>query len=290
MKQSLLFLSLLLCCSMLFATSSHALGKRGHQLVCDLAYQQLDTSHQQAVDSLIGALSQKEKQAINRYLKRSLDREITFADSCVWADAIKKHKAYKRFNAWHYINVGRDAEQITTEACVKDCITVAIASHYSQLSSASSVKQKRQALMFLGHWLGDIHQPLHVSFASDLGGNRRMISQGEFCQNLHHYWDVCLLPRSNKQQQAWQAELNEQWQQQSFSWSDALASQWANESFSIVRQPSVLYCQQSETGCLPYQSKTIPLPTTYFGEHQPIMKNQVRLAAQRLNRLISLAL
>lgn len=49
-----------------------------------------------------------------------------------------------------------------------------------------------EALEFLGHWVGDIHPPLHVSFEDDRGGNR-VAAQGTSCENLHAVWDRCLV-------------------------------------------------------------------------------------------------
>jgi S1/P1 Nuclease len=40
------------------------------------------------------------------------------------------------------------------------------------LSSSSASEQERlEALKYLGHWDGDVHQPLHLSFQDDRGGN-----------------------------------------------------------------------------------------------------------------------
>jgi len=51
---------------------------------------------------------------------------------------------------------------------------------------------KLVALKSLGHWVGDIHQPLHVSFLDDKGGNTIRTS-GQCPGNLHAVWDTCLV-------------------------------------------------------------------------------------------------
>jgi S1/P1 Nuclease len=43
-------------------------------------------------------------------------------------------------------------------------------------------------LKSVGHWVGDIHQPLHVSFVDDRGGNNIRVS-GQCAGNLHATWD-----------------------------------------------------------------------------------------------------
>jgi hypothetical protein len=47
-------------------------------------------------------------------------------------------------------------------------------------------------LKFLGHWVGEIHQPLHVSFEDDRGGNGILVT-GICGTNLHAAWDTCLV-------------------------------------------------------------------------------------------------
>ena len=49
------------------------------------------------------------------------------------------------------------------------------------------------ALKFLGHWVGDIHQPLHVSFKDDRGGNNITVSGQCLGKKLHLAWDNCLV-------------------------------------------------------------------------------------------------
>lgn len=43
-----------------------------------------------------------------------------------------------------------------------------------------------ESLMFLAHFMGDIHQPLHVSFADDEGGNSIIVHWYRRKSNLHH--------------------------------------------------------------------------------------------------------
>jgi hypothetical protein len=48
-------------------------------------------------------------------------------------------------------------------------------------------------LSYLVHWLGDIHQPLHVAYESDYGGNDYDVDFFGDCTNLHSLWDSGLL-------------------------------------------------------------------------------------------------
>ena len=53
-----------------------------------------------------------------------------------------------------------------------------------------------EALKFLGHFVGDVHQPLHVGYARDLGGNEvEACVPGNESTNLHAVWDGFILSR-----------------------------------------------------------------------------------------------
>jgi hypothetical protein len=43
-----------------------------------------------------------------------------------------------------------------------------------------------ESLMFLAHFVGDVHQPLHVSFEKDEGGNSINVRWYKRKANLHH--------------------------------------------------------------------------------------------------------
>jgi S1/P1 Nuclease len=52
------------------------------------------------------------------------------------------------------------------------CVVSAIEDDFAVLASSDSTdEEKLAALKFLGHWVGDIHQPLHAGFQDDRGGN-----------------------------------------------------------------------------------------------------------------------
>ena len=125
----------------------------GHKMVCDEAYKLLTSAALKAVDSLV-------------------EEHGSFGRACLWADSIKNER--KNTRSWHYINLSA-SEQNTFEAkCPKNgCL---IASFYEQLNILKNKKaafaNKKEALWFVGHFEGDVHQPMHVGFPEDLGGNR----------------------------------------------------------------------------------------------------------------------
>ena len=314
------FISALLASFSLFFTyPAFAFGKLGHQVICQLAFENLSVDKQQKIQQLLASISIADQRLINRYNHQNKDKAITFATACTWADAIKKHKKYKDFNRWHYLNVSRNTTKILPDNCNKPCIANAILFHQRQLSVVKSAetkssetksslvkntatindKEKLKALMFLGHWVGDIHQPLHVSYASDLGGNRVKISSGDKCNNLHWYWDECLLISHKNKKKNYQAlllelrgRLNKSEQQPLIKqWQKTDVWQWAQESLNMIRQPEFSYCKLNNNGtCLPLQAKKIKLAENYKSHHQPLLEQRLLQAAVRLSAVLTQSL
>lgn len=280
----------------LLATASFntfALGKLGHQLVCELAYQHLSPAKQHNIDKLLSLLPKKEKHRINKYNYRPKNEPINFAKACTWADAIKHNKKYKHLKAWHYINVPRNTKQITPNIlkkhCKANCITHAITTHAKQFHTTTHTWQKTQALMLLGHWLGDLHQPLHVSFASDLGGNKNKIKSTTKCKNLHWYWDECLLTTHKKPYEETLKDLNQQWRSSPIKqWQNSTLTSWTNGSFQLIKEPSFLYCEFKNTLCKRKTTK-IQIGDSYHHKYSPILQKQIIKAAARLVAIIDTA-
>jgi S1/P1 Nuclease len=78
------------------------------------------------------------------------------------------------------VNLLRDPDGIGDDPCplADECVATAIASDLSVLRSDADDNAKLAALESLGHWVGDVHQPLHVSFEDDRGGNSIKVRKG----------------------------------------------------------------------------------------------------------------
>jgi hypothetical protein len=99
----------------------------------------------------------------------------------------------RRREAEHYVNLPRDAERFSEDPCplAHECVISAVDKDLAVLSSSSGTEQERlEALKYLGHWVGDVHQPLHVSFQDDRGGNQVGISGGLCSWELHAVWEL----------------------------------------------------------------------------------------------------
>ncbi len=283
---------LLLMASIFFSVQSFAFGKLGHQLVCQIAFDHLSPAKQQTITTMLAKLPNEHKKLINKYTFQKQGSEITFANACTWADAIKSDKHYDAMKPWHYINVERNETHIEKGRCKNDCITKGIEIHKTQLKNSTDAWQKVQALMFLGHWLGDIHQPLHVSFASDWGGNKIKVNSPDGkCTNLHWLWDQCLLTREHKAKQQWLSLLSKRWQNSPVStWQNSDQWQWANESLHLVRRPDLGYCHVNNGVCLMNNDASHLYNPQYQAKFSPVVQERILKAATRLAKQLEITL
>ena len=100
---------------------------------------------------------------------------------------------------------------------------------------------KLASLKFLGHWIGDIHQPLHVSFADDRGGN--FIRESGPCVNsLHTVWDTCIIEKKlgTDPQTIAQDLLDGLPDSDRAAWVAVPIAGWADESFHVGYPPDTI--------------------------------------------------
>lgn len=281
------------CCALFsFSSHSNAWGQEGHRVVCNLAFEQLQNTTKRQVKKLVAELSSAQRNNLNQYQGRSKNAKIGFGESCVWADAIRDMPQYKRFSAWHYVNVSRDYSAIDSAYCINGCVLEAIPMHYRVLAQAKNDWDKAQALMFLAHWVADIHQPLHVGFEDDKGGNLLPITVSGQKGNFHSLWDSKIID--------WVMQFNG-WDEKalaknidqvnimgySIDYSANAAAIWAEESRQLALHPQTGYCRKSGKSCVrPKGRAPYVLSPNYMAEQWPQVKVRLKLASMRLAALL----
>jgi hypothetical protein len=209
---------------LLIQGTAHGWGDTGHRIICEIAFRLVQDDTRAAIKGLIES-----------------DTDFaTFSDSCVFPDH-PRHRA-----AEHFVNLPRDAKGLISDECptADKCVLSAILEDLKLLASQSASQGDRLiALRFLGHWVGDIHQPLHVSFEDDRGGNDILVI-GECFGNLRATWDTCLVERALGKDIASAASrlLEEVTPDMITIWSASDPRDWANESFAIARSAQTGYC------------------------------------------------
>jgi hypothetical protein len=121
----------------------------------------------------------------------------SLADASVWADNIRNYR--HDADRLHYVNIplGDTAYTPRRHCPGGQCVIAAIEHEREVLAdSAAPAGVRAEALRFLIHFMGDLHQPLHVADASDRGGNDRLVTFLGHPTNLHKVWDGELLDSS----------------------------------------------------------------------------------------------
>jgi hypothetical protein len=126
------------------------------------------------------------------------------ADAATWADDVRGER---KNGPWHYIDIPRGAQHGPLEQYCgpEGCVTKAISEHVAILKDAKADAAKRaEALRYIIHFVGDLHQPLHTVTNADEGGNcvpvkyfRRSPREHNhsFTPNLHSLWDTAIPER-----------------------------------------------------------------------------------------------
>jgi hypothetical protein len=197
-----------------------AWGNVAHRAIARLAQQRLSERGSTEVATLLGG--------------RPL------ADVALWADEVRNTTHPQTYN-WHFTNIpiGSSGYQRVRDCRPSprgDCVVAAIERLQITLRTNTSPPARREALQFLVHLVGDIHQPLPTGHNNDRGGNDRAIAPIGFAENLHGAWDAGIIRASGRNETALVNSAN-QWlltQNEAEIASGAIAD-WANEGFRIAR-------------------------------------------------------
>jgi len=294
------------------ASNVFAWGREGHRIVCRIAFVSLSPEDQKEVERLTKAYKTPPK----------TDLKIDgYPDACIFpdearskaVDAKKKGETdspwlhFEPFNDWHFLNVERSVKEIPASACADNCVVFAIAKHFHDLQTATTDQDRAEALIFLGHWVGDIHQPLHVSFKDDQGGNLIQPVTGGFFSvpqiperpdatlNLHSVWDSGIIRKdlSGGEVLAFGDKLHATiTNAQRTAWLTSKPLQWAQESYDITTLPNVQYCRKKscDSGCEALSSNGRVLTKTYQDELADDVELRLEQAGTRLASLIHDAL
>ncbi|XP_004504986.1 endonuclease 4-like isoform X2 [Cicer arietinum] len=266
-------------------------GKDGHYAICKISLEYLSE------DALF---------AVKQLLPDSAEGDL--AAVCSWPDEVRHNRHYRWSSALHYVDTPdfkcnyqycRDCHDSSGHK--HRCVTGAIYNYTMQLKSArgdasSELKYNlTEALMFLSHFVGDVHQPLHVGFTGDLGGNSITVRWYRRKTNLHHVWDDMIIESALKtfygsdlsiMIQAIQSNITDIWSNDISFWEHcahnytACPDRYASESISLA-------CKFAYKNATPGST----LEDEYFLSRLPIVEKRlaqggVRLAAI-LNRIFT---
>ena len=250
----------------------------GHRLVGELAQRHLSPAARAEVAKLLAGESDPDLGGV-----------------AYWADALRNDDPprFKQTSPWHYVNYASGAQCVFDPA--KDCrdgkcVIAAIEAQRRILADRSQPRDaRRDALKFLVHLVGDIHQPMHASNRPDKGGNDFQISlrtdlepeayarnryvNGVMGTNLHSVWDYYVLGSRGLKLQQYADHLDRQPWPPRPAETASTPEAWAGESCRLI-EARQLYPAQHR------------MDNVYLNAMRPLAEQRVRQAAWRLASLL----
>jgi len=233
-------------------------GWNAHKMVCAIAWWDMEDTTRQAVNDLLAV--------DGRY-----DR---FMESCLWADEVRgRESTYDRWTTAHYVNLPRGATEFDIERdCANTlCVVEGIMESRETLAATDEVNRERlDALRFLSHFIGDIHQPMHAGYADDRGGNNTDITLFGRKTNMHAAWDYGLIEHAGSEWMDFASRLYfDITMADRAEWTSDDPGSWSEESFEIV------YASAYDIG-------DGNLGEAYYERHIKLIEKRIQQAGVRL--------
>jgi hypothetical protein len=276
-RRSAPFIALLACLLTLAVSPAFAWSALGHRLVGALAERHLTPAAERQVKALLAG-----------------ETDPSLAGVATWADELRNSdpERFKATSRWHYINTPEgDCHYVPPRDCPDgQCVIAAIEAQRRILGDASQpLAARRDALKFLVHFVGDVHQPMHANNHPDKGGNDFQVSlrtdlqpeayarknyvDGVMGTNLHSVWDYYVLASRKLDLPGYTARLD------ALPWPPVTTplsapEAWAAESCRLVEARNL------------YPS-THKLDIAYLDTMRPLAEQRVRQAAWRLAEVLN---
>ena len=161
---------------LLISASSFAYDAVGHRIIADIAYNNLTDKARAQVDKVLG--------------KKGMVYEAT------WADEVRSDNKYAYSYQWHF----QDLDDNMNAAGIKQLLDNPASEGQHLFFAIDSLarrmkknKDDAEALKFMVHFVGDLHQPMHMGRKDDKGGNKVDFNWFGRKTNLHAVWDGMLI-------------------------------------------------------------------------------------------------
>ncbi|KAL6651533.1 hypothetical protein ACP70R_010458 [Stipagrostis hirtigluma subsp. patula] len=260
------------------APAAEAWGDKGHYMVCKIAESFLTEEATTAVEDLLPASAGGE-----------------LAATCSWADT--ERSRYPWSSPLHFADTPEDCKFDYARDCHNPdngeknmCAVGAINNYTAALMDSSSPFDPTESLMFLAHFVGDVHQPLHCGHAEDRGGNDIHVYWYSRKSTLHRVWDTNVIEKAmkdfyNNSQDAMieaiQKNITLEWSNEEKKWESChsrtktCADKYADESAKLA--------------CRAYEGveQDSDLDDEYFLAALPVVQKRIAQAGVRLAAILN---
>ncbi len=231
--------------------SSFAWSKEGHHIVCAVTRQYL---------------SDKAMDSVRHYLG-----DLSLEEASTWMDEARRQPGLAYLNSWHYINIEKD--QTYVEDKKPNLINRLQLAIYNLKNKLGDYQTKQFNLKVLIHLIGDLHQPLHVGYGSDRGGNDVKVNFLGKETNLHKLWDEDLIHSQRIDFQMCMKRKTELPEFKNEPYNETQIKNWALESRALL--PIV------------YNIGNGLLSSVYLTNNLPILELQLHKAGRRVAAILN---
>ena len=214
MRRITLILALILCTS----TLAHAWGVKGHKTVAQISLSFLSDGAREEIENLLGS--------VDKYVEAS-----------IWADQIRFMRPETA--PWHFVDLPFPSGTFDAATLCpnNDCLLPRIDEFAKRMADRSLTRGVRaEALKWVIHLVGDVHQPLHAADDNDRGGNEVFVTIAGTTDKLHSWWDTGLVADLGADpSDVAEKVISHISGADAHQWSAGTSQQWANEFFAIAK-------------------------------------------------------
>src|ERR1051325_7008503 len=259
----ILHLPLTLVLLIAFPIHAFAWDDKAHQIIGALAWLKLSEGTKRKVIELLPPETSK-------------DPNGPLAAVSTWAD--RQRVVYREQANWHIVNIPLSQPKFdwNRDCPNHDCIVFQLDEKKKALQFGKTRQERAEALMYVVHLVGDIHQPLHCADNDDRGGNMVQVKFRGKVTNLHKVWDYDMVEAAlgGSSILDYARKLKETTPAEKAFWIE----DWANDSHAVA---------QTNVYAIPYDKE---LSTTYYQRNLPVLEKQLAKAAAKLVQVLEDAL
>jgi hypothetical protein len=244
MKQILISISFFTI--LISSSNCFAWGEKGHSLVAEVAFHYMDSATKNNVLHYLNGMS--------------------IGEAANWMDSMRGEKKFDFMKPYHYVNFEKGEAVIEPSG---DNIIRQINNTLKDLDNikALSNDETKKRLFYLFHLISDLHQPLHVGYKEDKGGNSAQVSFFGKGSNLHALWDTEII------------------ESKGLTLEECLKSnKYSNQQFTDIKKINILSWAKESRSYLDkvYLRDNNKLDQQYVDANYPIIKEQILKAGVRL--------
>jgi hypothetical protein len=279
----------------LSSAPAHAWGDEGHEVIALIADHYLEPRVRARVQAILDGDD-------SDLTARDIAHEATWADKYRDSDRNSTKERYQRTHNWHFVDLELDGAD-EDGACyghpelppgtqasagpARDCVIDKIDEFAAELRNPrTDAPERRLALQYILHFVGDLHQPLHAADDHDRGGNRKIVrAPGIRSHDLHHDWDTEFVARLGADEtEIAQRLIADISPSQRRRWSAGTPADWAIESFSVAKSHAYAHLQGT------VRPDHYELTAAYVADATAVTAEQLSKAGVRLAHMLNQSL